>query len=133
MRRGLLVLAGLAALALAACGGSCGTRCSNAGVQAAKAPPTQSPTVAAPTPQTATTPQLPPSTPITSPAFRAAVIRAAENGGVPAAGAGRAADCIIAGLPSLGVKTAGGFENAGNPTQVRALIARCVALVRRGR
>jgi hypothetical protein len=136
-RRLLSLPAALVILGLAACGGSCGTKCNNAGAQAAKAAPTQSTVAAASTPQTASTsasitPQLSPSTPITSPAFRAVVVRVAEQGGVPPAGAGRAADCIIAGLPSIGIKTAGGFENAGNPTQVQILISRCVALARRG-
>ena len=68
---------------------------------------------------------LPASTPITDPQMRAGFVKGAEAGGASAAAAGRDADCIIKGLPALGVNTAGDLQSQQNSTQVKALSATC--------
>jgi hypothetical protein len=68
---------------------------------------------------------LPAGTPITDPRLRAGFVKGAEAGGATPSQAAVDADCIIKGLPGVGVNNAGDLSSKKNSAQVKALSAGC--------
>ena len=68
---------------------------------------------------------LPANTPITDPKLHAGFVKGAEAGGATPTQAAADADCIVKGLPALGVNNAGDLSSQKGSPQVKALSASC--------
>jgi hypothetical protein len=68
---------------------------------------------------------VPASTPITDPRLHAGFVKGAEAGGATPAQAAAVADCIVKGLPGLGVNNAGDLSSQKGSPQVKALSTSC--------
>jgi hypothetical protein len=68
---------------------------------------------------------VPASTPITDPRLHAGFVKGAEAGGATPAQATADADCIVKGLPAIGVNNAGDLSSQKGSAPVKALSASC--------
>jgi hypothetical protein len=68
---------------------------------------------------------LPASTPITDSRMHAGFVKGAEAGGATPSQAASDADCIVKGLPGVGVNTAGDLSSKKDSPEVKALSVSC--------